>query len=304
MAFLDNAGDIILDAVLTDTGRMRLALGDGSFKITKFALGDDEINYELYDYNNPSGSAYYDLEIMQTPILEAFTNNTSQLHSKIISIPRTNLIYLPILKLNQVFTRDNVMADVGVYYVAADDTTMDKLANINGVINGSDPAEGKAWVRIDQGLDTTEVSPSRKLDADLVETQYLVEMDSRFGQLINRNGTQLAATSYIDDDQIASYYLSLGTDASFVIDNPSIKVIGDGGDAQTIAGPRGTVLKFKVQSSLDLVSSTYYFTLVGTETSLGGHTFYMIDTNIRVTGVTTGYRLDIPIRYLKYKSTP
>ena len=43
MAFLDNSGDIILDAVLTDTGRMRLARGDGSFKIMKFALGDDEI---------------------------------------------------------------------------------------------------------------------------------------------------------------------------------------------------------------------------------------------------------------------
>ena len=38
MAFLDNSGDIVLDAVLTDTGRMRLARGDGSFKITKFAL--------------------------------------------------------------------------------------------------------------------------------------------------------------------------------------------------------------------------------------------------------------------------
>ena len=43
MGFLDNSGDIILDAVLTDTGRMRLAKGDGSFKIVKFALGDDEI---------------------------------------------------------------------------------------------------------------------------------------------------------------------------------------------------------------------------------------------------------------------
>ena len=52
MAFLDNSGDIILDAVLTDTGRMRLAKGDGSFKITKFAFGDDEINYELYDKNH------------------------------------------------------------------------------------------------------------------------------------------------------------------------------------------------------------------------------------------------------------
>ena len=74
MAFLDNSGDIILDAVLTDAGRRRLARGDGTFNISKFALGDDEINYRLYDPAHTSGSAYYDLEILQTPVLEAFTS--------------------------------------------------------------------------------------------------------------------------------------------------------------------------------------------------------------------------------------
>ena len=65
MGFLDNSGDIILDAVLTDTGRFRLAKGDGSFRITKFALGDDEIDYTTYNKDHASGSAYYDLEILQ-----------------------------------------------------------------------------------------------------------------------------------------------------------------------------------------------------------------------------------------------
>ena len=63
MAFLDNSGDIIIDAVLTDTGRYRLAKGDGSFAITKFALGDDEINYESYNKDHASGSAYFDLDL-------------------------------------------------------------------------------------------------------------------------------------------------------------------------------------------------------------------------------------------------
>ena len=48
-SFLDNSGDIILDAVLTDVGRQRLARADGSFRITSFSFGDDEINYSLYD---------------------------------------------------------------------------------------------------------------------------------------------------------------------------------------------------------------------------------------------------------------
>ena len=56
MAFLDNSGDIILDAVLTDLGRKRLAEGNGRFKIDKFALSDDEIDYGLYDKNNTSRS--------------------------------------------------------------------------------------------------------------------------------------------------------------------------------------------------------------------------------------------------------
>ena len=53
MAFLDNSGDIILDAVLTETGRRRMA--NGNFSISKFALSDDEIDYALYQVNHPSG---------------------------------------------------------------------------------------------------------------------------------------------------------------------------------------------------------------------------------------------------------
>ena len=101
MAFLDNSGDIILDAVLTDTGRMRLAKGDGSFKISKYAFGDDEIDYSSYNGNNSSGSAYYDLEILQTPILEAFTNNSANMKSKLVSLTNNNLLYLPVIQMNE-----------------------------------------------------------------------------------------------------------------------------------------------------------------------------------------------------------
>ena len=61
MAFLDNSGDILLDVVLTSEGRKRLAAG--TFKPTKYAFGDQELNYGLYDSTNASGSAYYDLQI-------------------------------------------------------------------------------------------------------------------------------------------------------------------------------------------------------------------------------------------------
>ena len=41
MAFLDNSGDIILDAVLTDLGRLRMA--EIRFQKQKIGKGDDEI---------------------------------------------------------------------------------------------------------------------------------------------------------------------------------------------------------------------------------------------------------------------
>ena len=310
MAFLDNSGDIILDAVLTDTGRARLAKGDGTFRIAKFALGDDEIDYELYDKTNPSGSAYYDLQILHTPVLEDFTNNTATMSSKLISISRTNLLYLPSVVLNEVFggsgdinsssTARNQTA--GVFYVAVDDDTNTALAGVSGVIDGVDGSGGN-YVRVDQGLDTDEVSPQRELDSDLVETQYLIEMDTRLGEILSRDGNNLATISFIDDDQIASYYLSLGTDLKFVSEITNNKKISDGAPGQVIKGPRGTSIQFKVQASIDLNTSTFLFTQLGATMSAPSGatagTYNYIDSNIRVTGVTTGNRIDIPVRFVK-----
>ena len=97
MGFLDNSGDIILDAVLTDLGRKRLAEGNGRFRVSKFALGDDEIDYGLYDKDNVNGSAYYDINILQTPVLEAFTNNMSSMKSRLMSYSENDLLYLPVI---------------------------------------------------------------------------------------------------------------------------------------------------------------------------------------------------------------
>jgi hypothetical protein len=317
MAFLDNSGDIILDAVLTDTGRFRLAKGDGSFKIVKFALGDDEINYGSYNKNNASGSAYYDLEILQTPILEAFTNNTSLMNSKLISIPRTNLLYLPVIKLGgtstQAVTTDGAFG--GNFEVCVNQQTVGKtnqfnglivpssgtveIANTQGRLNGFDPSQTGVFIRADQGLDTTEISSDYTIDADLNETQYIIEIDNRFGSIASVTDGNLANVSFIDDDNIASYYLSNTTDPDYIANIPATS------EETTIQGPRGTKLSFKLQASTDLATSNYLFTQLGSTTTAksadGGETLniYYIDTIVKVTGATTGYRLDIPVRFVK-----
>ena len=111
MAFLDNSGDIILDAVLTEVGRRRMA--NGNFSVSKFALSDDEINYGLYQINHPSGSAYADLEILQTPILEATTE--LNLYTGLLSLTNLNILYMPDLLLNEKLTDTVVMKNNTIY---------------------------------------------------------------------------------------------------------------------------------------------------------------------------------------------
>jgi len=307
MGFLDNSGDIILDAVLTDTGRMRLAKGDGSFKIVKFALGDDEINYELYNKNHSSGSAYYDLEILQTPVLEAFANNTASMKSKLMSIPRNNILFLPVLKLNEAFDTSTAKhSDTGTFLIAvntATETELEKDSSGNilaGVLMGESPGRSANRIRVDQGLDTDQISPARALDPLLVETQYMIQMDNRLGNVVSKTDAFRASVSFVDDDSVATYYLSRGTDPEYVTS------ITDTSDSalQAIQGPRGTKLNFKIQTSLELNTSDYLFNTIGTTEnfdSVSGATtsHKVITSTIRVTGVNTGYRIDIPVKFAK-----
>ena len=125
MGFLDNSGDIILDAVLTDHGRQVLSRGDGSFQITKFALGDTEIDYSLYDSTHASGSAYYDLQILQTPVLEAFTDNAVSMKTKLVTYESFDLLFLPVIKLNESYAKEHQMHTLNTFVVAVDAKTED-----------------------------------------------------------------------------------------------------------------------------------------------------------------------------------
>jgi hypothetical protein len=213
MAFLDNSGDIILDAVLTDTGRMRLAKGDGSFRIVKFALGDDEIDYSLFNKDHASGSAYFDLAVMQTPVLEAFTNNASSMKNKLISFSRTDLLYLPVIRINE-------------------------IADANKTVQSAAAVDGTG-------------------------THVVKEL------------TRLESSQTADAGEI---------------DSP-------------IKGSRGTKIEFKIKASADLETSSFLFTQLGggSTITINSQLYYYIDSNIRITGATTGYSVNAPVRFLKHK---
>ncbi len=345
MAFLDNSGDIILDAVLTDTGRFRMARGD--FRISKFALGDDEIDYSLYNPSHPSGSAYYDLEILRTPLLEAFTNNTSTMKSKLVTISRTNILHMPVMRLlnggnpaanfgggdlneaeTSLIKHSKVNSSTGGYIILVDQDT-NALANgpdEKGILQNNDDdqpnrlANQPNSIVIERGLDTTEISPVVPMPATLQETQFIFEMDHRLGALCGIGGEQVPV-SFIDDDQVASYYVSSNT-AGLSRQEPLDRKRVDAADdnkksAHNIRGPRDRVLHFKVIPNINLQTSTFLFEKLGTVISQtadntpisglkrsaagGTQEYYMIDTSIRITSATTAYSIEVPIRYMKKK---
>jgi hypothetical protein len=98
MGFLNGStNNLILDAVLTDTGRKFLARNDGSFSIVKFALGDDEVDYTLIQkFGQSVGMEKIE---KNTPIFEGLTNQGYAQKYKLISISNPSLLRIPNLAL-------------------------------------------------------------------------------------------------------------------------------------------------------------------------------------------------------------
>lgn len=143
MGFLNNTS-ITVDAVLTKKGRELLARGQDEFKITKFALADDEVDYRLWDTAHPNGSNYYGAVIENMPILESFVDENQIMRFKLVSLPK-NTAKLPILEVpspNLTFngpgitqtikpnTRNGSDAEAGYSFTLADAT----IANLSPII--------------------------------------------------------------------------------------------------------------------------------------------------------------------------
>lgn len=324
MAFLDNSGDIILDAVLTDAGRARMARGE--FRIVKFAFSDEEINYGLFNTSATTGQE--DLSIMQTPILEAFTNNTSLMKTKLVSINRNNVLYMPTFKLNTLL-RDSKQHAIGSTYVVLADTTTEPTSTpgalndgvLHGVFNSALDVN-KHHIAIDQGLDTAGDPPrTQPMPADLMETAYLIRMDHRLLRLTGFNGSSYERKSYsfVDDDSIASYYITTGDASVTGTQNRITRLRNSDTEAAARAeevfnGPLGPRLKFSLVTSESVQQSTALFVELGTDGSttleintdssddLTSGLYKFIDTIINVVGISSGYSMDIPVRIVKKTS--
>lgn len=87
MGYLNNS-TITVDAILTKKGRELLARGRDEFKITQFALADDEVDYDLYNTEHPLGTAYYGAAIENMPLIEALPDETQMMKYKLVTLPK------------------------------------------------------------------------------------------------------------------------------------------------------------------------------------------------------------------------
>ena len=330
MSFLDNSGDIILDAVLTETGRRRMA--EGNFKITKFALGDDEIDYSLYNKNHPSGSAYYDLEILQTPVFEAFTQVNAGINYGLLPVTAVDLLFLPTMKFNELSLSglNNISKNSGVFYVTdrSNDTgnnsgtSITETLKAGGNIGYMTGQSNGNYVLLETGLDTGAASvPNGTADNrqsylvanDLVDRSFRVYYDSRFINVVSGqspNSSNNFNNSGNDNALQASFNLErarMVSDNTIGLDNyvaANVAGVANGivnntsgndtaGALSVINGPRASVIALSFAAKPGLSAE---YTLYGGTTSIDSKSVQYIDTTVYVQGLVSSAQIQIPIR--------
>lgn len=173
MGFLQgDTNNVILDAVLTDTGRQFLSRNDGSFSVVKFALGDDEIDYGVIQkYGRTVGKEKIE---KNTPIFEALTNGTLGQKFRCVSVSNPNLIRLP----NLTFSGEGVDAT-------------------NNIVTIGNTTVKSRTMTVFQNIQN-----ETSIDVELRDQSFIVEVSNLFLQVVG------SAADNIDGQQRATYILT------------------------------------------------------------------------------------------------
>lgn len=157
MGYLDNS-QVTVDAILTNKGRQILAAG-GMLNITKFALADDEVDYDLWNPAHTLGTNYYGAVIENMPILEGLPDESQMMRYKLVTLPK-NVIGIPVITVTptavtftsltqqQVFTPSTINlaggnSQTGYTAILSDDTVATLEISPTGLVPSTSPARSR-----------------------------------------------------------------------------------------------------------------------------------------------------------------
>ena len=341
MSFQNRAGTIVLDAILTDTGRKRMA--QGKFNISKFSLGDDEVDYALYNNVAASITDDEDALILPTPILEAFNAEHANINFGLISYASNTLFYIPELHVNNLVTgsltppSNNYTS--GIYYLAANDETHDKLQEGFGdakYIARNEAVIGSKII-VESGLYTEDMLGTKEerdayiLNNKLLDRYFNVYCDGRYITAVAMCPRDSKFKNYEDgsatisfDPLVPARPTSMSPAIEYYttyivkgIDNLvwSYGTTGDAGIYSVIPGARAAALAINFSTDPRLTTTavgerSYLYSVYGdvAETlhdAVGGidHKYDFIETTIYIEGITSGARTQVPLRITRYAGT-
>lgn len=178
MGFLDSSSSIVT-AILTRKGRELLAKNDGSFRIVKFAFGDDEINYQLYNAATDN-----DQDILNLPVLEPSSNELTALRYRLVSAPQGTIqvAYLVVaptfLNLQNMTIRSPRLPNVGTLSVQ---TT-------NGIDTAYIATSRRANICVVRNpLATAEIDPGLGISSALITIQGGIQDGSTYIDIVGRD---------------------------------------------------------------------------------------------------------------------
>tara|TARA_B100000963_G_scaffold346615_1_gene352021 strand:- start:2526 stop:3206 length:681 start_codon:yes stop_codon:yes gene_type:complete len=173
MGYLDNTS-ITVDAILTKRGRELLSQGGlGAFNITQFALGDDEIDYTLFNEDHPNGSQFSGEAIENMPLIEAIPDENNVMIHKLITLNQ-GTSKLPLLTVKN---GGKITLNLG-----GSDTITPATLNFNDVSSQTEPS-GYLFTIADRRL----------LSNFGGDTQVITSARSAFSQTVSGNSVSITA---------------------------------------------------------------------------------------------------------------
>ena len=193
MGYLDSS-TITVDAILTKKGRELLARNDGSFNITQFALGDDEIDYTLFNEDHPNGTQYSGEAIENMSLIEAIPDENNIMRHKLISLERGTTV-IPFIDAG---------IDIVRVAIGASFRVTPKTINFNGVTNGLAESSGYNFTIADVRLTSTFQGVGGIASPSMTGQSYSGYSATSLSETVSGNavtGNSISATSLFGNNE-------------------------------------------------------------------------------------------------------